>query len=217
MKWKMNMILNSQEQKKKSQLLQPSPRDLCTDLCIETHKNKVDDNTANENLHEHDEKEEAITNNNEIVDIPQVQIEVIEGIELNGIDWNNVEYVYAPEIVEKPTDTDPIQASCNQLDQAEAIEEPILEEIVDQNPEDNETNNCEISDQDSSTVLTRTSLISKSPLKTSSKEFTCHHCIITDCTVILGPETRGLKHLCRVFSKYKLTLVLNHSTTVKAS
>ena len=120
--------------------------------------------------------EPPITNNNEIVDIPQVQIEVIEGIELNGIDWNNVEYIYAPEIVEKPTDTDPIQASCNQLDQAEAIEEPILEEIVDQNPEDDETNNCEISDQNSSTVLTRTNLISKSPLKTSSKEFTCHYC-----------------------------------------
>ena len=141
---------------------------------IETHKNKVDDNTSNENLHEHDEKEEAITNNNEIVDIPQVQIEVIEGIELNNIDWNNVEYIFVPEIVEKPTDTDPIQASCNQLDQAEAIEEPILEEIVDQNPEDNKTNNCEISDQDSSTVLIRTNIISKSPLK--EQEFTCHHC-----------------------------------------
>ena len=102
---------------------------------VETHKNKVDDNTDNENLLEHNEKEEAITNNNEIVDIPQVQIEVIEGIELKDIDWKNVEYIYVPEIVEKPTDTDPVQASCNQLDQAEAIEEPILEEIVDQNPE----------------------------------------------------------------------------------
>ena len=91
----------------------------------ESKNQTPDDNTDNENLLEHDEKEEAITNNNKI---PQeVQIEVIEGIKLNDIDWNNVEYIYVPEIVEKPIDTDP---SSNKLDQAEAIEEPILEVSV---------------------------------------------------------------------------------------
>ena len=137
----------------------------------ESKNQTPDDNTDNENLLEHDEKEEAITNNNKI---PQeVQIEVIEGIKLNDIDWNNVEYIYVPEIVEKPIDTDP---SSNKLDQAEAIEEPILEEIADQNPEDHETNNCEIIDQDSS---------SKSPPKEHHKavihdgnkpQFACEIC-----------------------------------------
>ena len=40
-----------------------------------------------------------------------------------------------------------------------------------------------------------------------------HWCIL----VQYHQRIEGLIHLCRVFSKYKLTLVLNHSTTVKAS